>query len=357
MEMSDAKKLEILWKILMGKTSSSDSKEYFNETYSSYSPVLPTSVWKQAGSIPVPQPITAADATSTWASIISVVLPSSPVSCAIDETVSEKNVYGAVANQGGTVLSKSNRITDWVPPSVDNSYSVRVFTKNTAGSYIEIYPFADNNEFYFDYASGILTFINETPDLTNGLFLSGSHYIGSKGVVQSSGDVVPLSQMQIKAYTGNQLTPGNIIKFMLPTGSNFYLTSLTANVPCTIECHSTSAYNDTNPYRFRAILGHLTDDGTFIAGGDTYFGHRNILLQNSEDQSSNNSYWLINNDQNQTNTVYLNISILSFNSVSSATVTINDDGTTTVSAITPDVVDTTPSTTGTDTTGQGTSGS
>lgn len=149
----------------------------------------------------------------------------------------------------------------------------------------------------------------------------------------NSGGVVALSQSTITASTVNPLSPSSDIEFQLPTGSNFYLTSLTTNMPMTVECHSTSQYNDTNPYKFTSVTGFLTDDGTFNSGGTTYYGPKNILLQNSEDQTSANSFWKItsNSDNGQAT---ITLSILSFSSTGDTTVTINSDGSTT-NTVTP----------------------
>lgn len=149
----------------------------------------------------------------------------------------------------------------------------------------------------------------------------------------SGGGSVALSQSTIVASTVNPLAPAANIEFQLPTGSNFYLTSLVTNMPMTVECHSTSQYNDTNPYKFTSVTGFLTDDGTFNSGGTTYYGPKNILLQNNEDQSSTNSFWKItsNSDNGQ---AIITLSILSFSSTGDTTVTINADGSTT-NTVTP----------------------
>lgn len=144
------------------------------------------------------------------------------------------------------------------------------------------------------------------------------------------GGSVALSSSTIHASTMNTLSTGSSIEFQLPTGSNFYLTSLSTSGALTVECHSTSAYQDTNPYKFVAISGHTVDDGSFISNGTTYYGSKNILLQNSEDQSSPNSFWKITNND-QTNVVAITLSILSFGITNDISLTINDDGTTKVS--------------------------
>lgn len=149
----------------------------------------------------------------------------------------------------------------------------------------------------------------------------------------NGGGTVALTQSTITASTVNPLGPAASIEFQLPTGSNFYLTSLVTNMPMIVECHSTSQYNDTNPYKFTSVTGFLTDDGSFNSGGTTYYGPKNILLQNNEDQSSSNSFWKITSNSNSGQAV-ITLTILSFSSTEDATITINADGSTT-NTVTP----------------------
>lgn len=155
--------------------------------------------------------------------------------------------------------------------------------------------------------------------------------LGKSKPVQGGG-VIALASATINASCVKQLASGDSIKFQLPTGSNFYLTSVTTNMPLTVQCHSTSEYNDTNPYSFKSISTFLTDDGSFTSGGNTYYGPKNILLQNAEDQLSMNSFWKIINSGIDAGTPSLIVKILSFNVASDKNITVNADGSTTVTS-------------------------
>lgn len=145
-----------------------------------------------------------------------------------------------------------------------------------------------------------------------------------------TGGTVSLTTGTLNVSTVNILASGDQIKFTLPTGSNFYLTSLQTNMPLTVQCHSTSQYNDTNPYSFKSIDGFLTDDGSFSSGGQTYFGPKNILLQNAEDQTSMNSYWLIANSGSNAGTPGLIINLLSFSAITSQSILVSASSTSSV---------------------------
>lgn len=104
-------------------------------------------------------------------------------------------------------------------------------------------------------------------------------------------NTVTLSNITINWSTKFNVTPNNPIYFTLPTGVDFFISSMTLSDPMTVECHQTNSYNDTNPYKFIGILDQLTDDGTFVTDGKKYYGPRYQFLQNTQDRNSGVSYW------------------------------------------------------------------
>lgn len=237
-----------------------------------------------------------ADTTGLTLQLTSIISSSSTTVVAVGEDVGLYNVYNDNSSTGNGCISEGNCLV------FDDHDGLAVITPYYSG-YL-----ADT------FSQNIFSRFNYTVEIQSG----------------SSGGAVALASSVLNVSTVNQLASGSSIEFTLQTGSNFYLTSLTTNEPMTVQCHSTSQYADTNPYSFKSITGFLSDDGSFSSGGNTYFGPKNILLQNSEDQQSMNSYWKIINSGTDSISPQLNITILSFNSVVSQNVTVNADGSTTI---------------------------
>ena len=120
---------------------------------------------------------------------------------------------------------------------------------------------------------------------------------------------IELKNIKINWTTKNIVNKDSILEFTIPTGPDFFIYGVTVSSPLTLECHQTSLYNDTNPYKFIAIDNQLIDDGTYTTSGTKYYGPRYIFLQNIEDRTSNNSYWkLTNNGDDATINIIFNIS-------------------------------------------------
>ena len=89
-------------------------------------------------------------------------------------------------------------LQDWISPEFGQQYQVEVYSNN--GSY-RLYPQGDNNndEWHFDYASGVLTFIGEnlpssiTSTTTGFVRIKGWRYIGPKGTNNYVGDKTTLT--------------------------------------------------------------------------------------------------------------------------------------------------------------------
>lgn len=117
---------------------------------------------------------------------------------------------------------------------------------------------------------------------------------------------IELKNISINWTTKSQVNTNDIIQFTIPTGPDFFISEVTVSGPMILECHQTSSYTDTNPYKFIAINNQLVDDGTFTTSGTKYYGPRYIFLQNTEDRTSNISYWKLtyNGDPSTINIIF-----------------------------------------------------
>ena len=116
------------------------------------------------------------------AGVVTVYLTTAPDECTEDSTAT-------------TSRSWKTGLTDWIPPEFGSTYGVKVYihtasnVASAAGSGTRVYAAGsgNNDEFFFDYQSGVLHFIGT--NLPNGVtfsgkscYVSGARYTGTIGV-------------------------------------------------------------------------------------------------------------------------------------------------------------------------------
>jgi hypothetical protein len=178
MAITDAKKVDYLWKKLgygATKTDTNAAKKAPNEAIASPLLLRGDKVWNQANGIPGTMPGANTD-------VVTVYLTTAPDECAEDTTAT-------------TSRSWKTGLTDWIPPEFGSTYAVKVYihtasnVASAAGSGTRVYAAGsgNNDEFFFDYQSGVLHFIGT--NLPNGVsfsgkscYVSGARYTGTVGV-------------------------------------------------------------------------------------------------------------------------------------------------------------------------------
>ena len=184
MAITDAKKVDYLWKKLgygATKTDTNAAKKAPNEAIASPLLLRGDKVWNQANGIPGTMPGANTD-------VVTVYLTTAPDECAEDTTAT-------------TSRSWKTGLTDWIPPEFGSTYGVKVYIHtasqagNAAGSGTRVYAAGsgNNDEFFFDYQSGVLHFIGT--NLPNGVnfsgkscYVSGARYTGTIGVTSLTAD-------------------------------------------------------------------------------------------------------------------------------------------------------------------------
>lgn len=97
----------------------------------------------------------------------------------------------------------------------------------------------------------------------------------------------------VNIQTSPEILPGDIWDFQVPLGlgSVAVLLRLEVSLPCAIEIHSTPQRNDSNPFKFIGITGHLKDDGsTLMSDGSVVKGRRYSILASLEDPVRNEAF-------------------------------------------------------------------
>ncbi len=178
MAITDAKKVDYLWKKLGYGATKSDTnaaKKAPNEAIASPLLLRGDNTWNQASSIPTTMP-------GSSSGVVTVYPTGTP-----DET----------ANDGTAAANRTWKtgLIDWIPPEVGSTYQVKVYIHtasdagNAAGSGTQVFATGsgNNDEWFFDYQSGVLHFIGT--NLPNGVsfsgksvYISGARYTGTKGL-------------------------------------------------------------------------------------------------------------------------------------------------------------------------------
>ena len=213
MAISDNQKVDYLWKKLgyaLTKTDTNTQKKAPNESIASPLQMRGDRVMKNSGSIPGIIP-------GSSAGVVTVYPTSSPVECAADIT--------ATANR-----SWKTNLTDWISPEFGSTYQVKVYIHDSsdaanATTGDQVFATGSNNddEWFFDYQSGVLHFIGT--NLPNGVsftgksvYISGARYTGEFGVGDDSGDFV-FTDNEMAVGAGDPIVMDNSTGLVIPTGT------------------------------------------------------------------------------------------------------------------------------------------
>jgi len=178
MAISETQKVDYLWKKLgygLSKTDTNANKRATNESIASPLLLSGENVWSQSDQIPATIP-------GSSSGVVTVYPTSLP-----DETTADTS---ATTNR-----TWKTGLTDWIPPEFGSTYLVKAYIHtagdagNAASAGTQVFGAGSGNddEWFFDYQSGILHFIGT--NLPNGvnftgksLYISGARYTGIKGV-------------------------------------------------------------------------------------------------------------------------------------------------------------------------------
>ena len=222
MAITDAKKVDYLWKKVgygATKTDTNAAKKAPNEAIASPLLLRGDKVWNQASLIPGTMP-------GSSAGVVTVYPTGTP-----DETTADGT---STANR-----TWKTGLADWIPPEFGSTYQVKVYIHtssdagNAAGSGDQVFATGsgNNDEWFFDYQSGVLHFIGA--NLPNGIsftgksvYISGARYSGTLGLqnfsTASTGDIT---------FTGSTISaPSNADMTFDNSGTGGYIFEGTTSV-------------------------------------------------------------------------------------------------------------------------------
>jgi hypothetical protein len=219
MAISDTQKVDYLWKKIgyaATKTDTVANKEGYNEAIPSPLQIRGDKVMTDSGQIPGTIPV-------ANTSIVSVYTTSLPIECTNDATASTNRTW------------KTN-VTDWISPEFGSTYQVKVYVNlsnsagnaASAGTQLFASGSGNNDEWFFDYQSGVLNFIGTSlPSGVNftgkSVYVSGAEYIGGFGVSAPGGGGsvgnLTISNVTISANSSAVSSSANIIFSTSGTGA------------------------------------------------------------------------------------------------------------------------------------------
>ena len=255
MAITDAKKVDYLWKKVgygATKTDTNAAKKAPNEAIASPLLIRGDKTWNQASQIPATKP-------GSSAGVVTCYNTSGP-----DETTNDGT---AAANR-----TWKTGLTDWIPPEFGSTYQVKVYihtagdASNAASGGDQVFATGsgNNDEWFFDYQSGVLHFIGS--NLPNGIsftgksvYISGARYTGTIGLqnnTANTGDIT-FNGSTISAPSNADLTFDNS-----GTGSYIFEGTTSLTVPKGTTAQRPTA--EEGIIRFNTTLGQyeVSQDGS-----------------------------------------------------------------------------------------------
>jgi hypothetical protein len=245
MAISDTQKVDYLWKKLgysLTKTDTNGNKLAPNESIPSPLLMRGDTVWSQSSSIPGVLP-------GSTTGVVTVYPTSTPRECSADITATPNRTW-------------KTSLEDWISPEFGSTYQVKVYihtasdAANAATSGTQVFATGSGNddEWFFDYQSGVLHFIGE--NLPNGVtftgksvYIAGGRYSGTKGVAAagSTGDYV-FSNNEMSVGFGDPIVMDNTTGLVLPSGDNSERngTPTAGEIRWNTDLTQTEVYNGTS---------------------------------------------------------------------------------------------------------------
>ena len=209
MAISDSQKVDLLWKkVGFGKvkTDSNDAKKAPNEAISSDFIIKANQIWTNASTIPSTMPSSSA----------------SPVTVYTDATSNTvETVEDGTSSDNRTWKTGS---TNWIPPSFGSTYQAKVYATTSGngspqgGTQLFETGSGNDDQWYFDYSSGVLHFIGTNlpsaigTGTSNVIYIAGARYTGTTGVGDASASQTYIKSNLAAVFSDSDIATGDIIK-------------------------------------------------------------------------------------------------------------------------------------------------
>ena len=183
MAITDSQKIDYLFKKVgygATKTDINSNKLAPNEAIPSPALIRGDVIWNQADQIPGVKP-------GSTSGVVQIYTGATSVETSADGTATANRTW------------KTN-LTDWIPPQFGSTYLVNVYihtsgdaaNSNSISNRVFVTGSGNNDEWFFDYESGVLNFIGTNlPDGKSfsgkSVYIEGARYVGNKGMGGGTG--------------------------------------------------------------------------------------------------------------------------------------------------------------------------
>jgi hypothetical protein len=293
MAISDTQKVDYLWKKIgyaATKTDTTANKDATNEALPSPLQIRGDSLLVQSSSIPSSIPATTTSIVSVYRPDATLEMPQTPIGV---------NGPGQRGQLGSATAYRTwqTGFQNWISPEFGATYSVRVFldtagrtTSNTTGT--ELFATATNEEWFFDYQSGVLNFSGANLPSgisTKSVYISGARYTGEIGIANTVNTAAAAFAHANAAFAAANTGASSAAAFNQANSAFFH-----ANAAFTAANNATDTYvrNHANAAFIQANTGY--DLANSIANNSTSAGSSNVAnYVGLQGKSGSSSYYIV----------------------------------------------------------------
>lgn len=273
MAISDSQKVDLLWKkVGFGKmkTDTNAQKKAPNEAIVSDAIVKTSQIWTNSGDIPGTIPGSNSSIVHVYSDAISGSLETTE-----DGTASDNRTWKTGS-------------TNWISPGFGATYQLKVYAgatglSNVQSSGTQLFETGSGNDdqWYFDYASGVLHFIgtNLPTDIGTGtsnvIYVSGARYVGSTGIGEAEG----ASQTYFKAalanvYADSDIKQGDLLVVTNAGDGEYGIFVANQNSPTQLSHLTSVASRDSAASDAGSLTSTVLYDSGTVTLGDVSLGSK-----------------------------------------------------------------------------------
>jgi len=269
MAISDTQKVDYLWKKIgyaATKTDTTANKDATNEALPSPLQIRGDSLLVQSSSIPSSIPATTTSIVSVYRPDATLEMPQTPIGV---------NGPGQRGQLGSATAYRTwqTGFQNWISPEFGATYSVRVFldtagrtTSNTTGT--ELFATATNEEWFFDYQSGVLNFSGANLPSgisTKSVYISGARYTGEIGIANTVNTAAAAFAHANAAFAAANTGSSSAAAFNQANSAFFHanaaFTAANNATDTYVRNHANSAFDTANG----AVAVNLTQNNSIAA--------------------------------------------------------------------------------------------
>ena len=266
MAILDTQKVDLLWKkVGFGKvkTDSNANKKAPNEAISSDFIIKANQIWTNASTIPSTMPASSATPVTVYTDATS-----NTVETTEDGTASDNRTW-----KTGT--------TNWIPPSFGATYQVKVYAITTGngapqtnGTQLFETGSGNDDQWYFDYSSGVLHFIGTNlPSAiatsgNNVIYIAGARYTGTTGVGDASASQTYIKSNLTAVFADSDIKTGDIIKVTSDADGEYAVYLADQDDPANVGHLTLISTKDSAETDANTLRANVTYNGGNVSLGD-----------------------------------------------------------------------------------------